>query len=75
MGQQAARLSLKFIFLGLRYNADTVRYTCQALRRQIFPWDRHADQFDFWTISPMVCVLGILAADNRSVHSGLRRGK
>jgi len=75
MGQQATRLSFKFILLGLRYNANTVRYTCQALWRQILPRNRHADQFAFWITSPNIRELGILAADNRSLHSGFRRGK
>lgn len=75
VGHQATRLPPERLLLRLRYHADTVRYTRQALRIEIFPRDRHADQFALRAAGPGVGALGIPLADDRSLHPGFRRGK
>jgi len=75
MGQQEAELSVEFVFLGIRYHTDTVRYTRQALWRKILPRNRYADQFGLRLTGPRIRVLGIRVVGANPLHPRFRRGK
>lgn len=75
MVQQRARLPPERVFLRLCDHADSVWYPRQAIRLQVLPRDRHADQFALRIPGASVRALWVLLVVGRALYPGSGRGK